>query len=107
HGRAEWAPALAELDLFVDAVSHAGDARATYDGASTQGARAELHAALEPGYRVAFDHDLGDVLGYVVDLLPLRLVRVPCAGGDDVFIAVAGAEVDVLHLLHRHAVLHR
>src|SRR5690606_29809877 len=46
-------------------------------------------------------------LGHIVDLLPLGLVRVAGAGGNDILVAVAGTEVDVFHLLHRHAILHR
>jgi hypothetical protein len=39
--------------------------------------------------------------------LPRRLFRVPLAGGDDFLVGIGGAEVDVFHLLHRHAALHR
>src|SRR5690554_699024 len=107
HGRAERAPAFAELDLFVDPVGDPLDARAADDGAAAQGPRAELHAPLEPGDRIALHHDPGDTLGHIVDLLPLGLVRVAGAGGNDILVAVAGTEVDVFHLLHRHAILHR
>ncbi|OMP11032.1 hypothetical protein COLO4_04070, partial [Corchorus olitorius] len=103
HRRAERSPAFAELDLLVDAVGHARHARATDDRTTTQGTRAELHAALEPGHRVAVDHDLRDALGHVVDLAPLRRARVTGAGGDHVLVGVRGAEVDVFHLLDRHA----
>src|SRR5690606_8988572 len=105
HRRAEGSPALAELDLLVDAVGHARHAGAANNGAAAEGARAELHTPLEPGDRVAIDHDFGDALGDVVDLLPHRLVGVAGAGSNDVLVAVGRAEVDVLHLFHRHAAL--
>src|SRR5690606_15060461 len=88
HRRAERSPALAELDLLVDAVGHARHARAADDRTATQGARAELHAALEPGHRVTIDHDLGDALRHVVELAPLRRVRVTGTGGDHVLVGV-------------------
>src|SRR5690606_7797785 len=83
HRGAEGSPALAELDLLVDTVGHTRHAGAANDGAAAEGARTELHTPLEPGDRVAIDHDFGDALGDVVDLLPHRLVGVAGAGSND------------------------
>ena len=107
HARAERAPALAEFDLFVDTVGDAGGTRAAEDRAAAEGARAELHAALEPGDRIAVDEYLGDVLRYVVNLAPLRLRRMSRTGSDHVLVAVGRTEVDMLHLLDRNAACDR
>ncbi|MCY1391861.1 hypothetical protein D9M71_67130 [compost metagenome] len=102
HRRAERPPTFAELDLFVDAVGHARHARATDDRTAAQGARAELHAPLEPGHGIAVDHDLGDALRHVVDLAPHRLAGMTGAGGNHVLVGVRRAEIDVFHLLDRY-----
>ncbi|VFB18365.1 aspartyl/glutamyl-tRNA amidotransferase subunit A [Pseudomonas fragi] len=50
--------------------------------------RTELHAPLEPRYRVAIDHDLGDALRGVFDAAVGRFARVTGTGRDHVFVAV-------------------
>ena len=106
HRGAEGAPALAELDLRIDALGHAGHAGTAEDGTAPQRTRAEFHAPLEPGDRMAVGQYFRDPLRHVVDPSPRRLRRMPLAGGDDLVVAVGRAEVDMLHLLHRHAALH-
>src|SRR5690606_6634523 len=105
HGWAERTPAFAKLDLCVDAIGNAGHARTADDRTPAQRARAELHTPLKPGHRMALDHKLGNVFGYVVDRLPLRLIRVACARGNVVLVVVTCLEVDVYHLLLLHALM--
>src|SRR3989344_8422802 len=88
HRREERPPALAELDLVVDAIRHAGCTWATDDRTTAQRTRVKLHAALEPGYRIAVDHDLGNALRHVLDLAPVRLALVLGARANHVFVAV-------------------
>src|SRR5690606_14719766 len=107
HGWAERTPALAKFDLFVDAVGHAWNARAADDGATTKCAGAEFHTPLEPGDRVAIDHDFRDALFHIIDLLPHRRTGMARAGSNHVFVAVGRAEINVLHLLYRYATLMR
>jgi len=112
HRRAKRPPALAKFDLRVDAVGHARHTRAADDGAPAQRPGAEFHAALEPGDRVAVGQNLRDARRDVVDFLPDGLlsgvsVRMACARGDDVLIAVGRTQVDVRHFFHRHVALLR
>src|SRR5690606_39343816 len=55
----ERTPALTELDLFVDAVGHAGNAGAAEDGAAAERAGTELHASLEPRHRRSEERRVG------------------------------------------------
>src|SRR5262245_26716555 len=101
HAGGEWAEHLAEFDLPVHRRLHVAVARVTDDAASPQRTRAELHAAVEPAYDLAFRQDLSDgleQLGLVCATL-MRSIHLSEEIGDEIVGVLRAEEAAFLGIM--------